>query len=528
LAYEAVVHKKLYRVVKGKNLENGSYKNAAMSEAPMSLYSEKHKSLHIKVTICLAMFLIPLTITGTGVIITPVSNEFLSTYNDTQWLINSFMVSYAAFMAITGAIADSVGRQRTFMVGLAAFMLGSVSASLAPNLYTLIGFRVLTGIGAAAVTTSGTALMAHHFKGRDREQAFAVFGTSLGIGLAIGPFVAGALVEFTDSWRFFFLSIGIALSLAFAMSFKLDKDKNNTFQRVDWVGGTLFTLALVLTVSAISFAPTVGWFENRVFMSLISGLLCLILFVFQQSRSANPLVDVALFGHARFMAVCTAPVFLGLGYISLLFYLPQFLSVTASMSAFDIGITMAYATVPSLIWPPIVSFIRKEGDLKRLLLITYGFLIIGALLLAYVVIFPSKLSMFLPLFISGSSFGLSLAYLDGAAVSVVDSHSSGRAAGVFNTFRLGSEAITIPAVGALVSFFISQYLHNDTDTLAFLTQGDLQRALMSSSETADHLKDIYQRSMQYALLIIAAISMTGLIITIKLTSTGLKKEEAYA
>ncbi|QLL12288.1 MFS transporter [Pseudomonas chlororaphis] len=480
------------------------------------------------VVVCIALFVIPLTITGSGVLVLPIAQGFASSYLQTQWVICSFMVSYAAFMAMTGVMADALGRKLSFIAGLALFAIASAAAAGAGSLTQLIAARALTGVGAAAVTTAGTAILALAYTGPARVRAFTVFGTALGLGLAVGPLVAGSLVSLLYSWRPFFAVIAAVLGMVALLGLGLPESRSLERQAVDWSGGVLFTSCLILLVSAFSMVPGAGWSDPTVLCLFIGAALLVPVFVKVESRAAHPIVNLQLLRNRQFLAVCVTPVFLGFGYISLLFYLPQYLTVVAGMSAMEIGIALMCSTLPSLLLPLFSSLMRQQLPLRTLMVVTFAFMVLGPLSLAWVIASPTLLNLAVPLFITGASFGVSLSYLDGAAVSVVPPQRSGMAAGMFNTFRLGGEALTIPLLGMVIMALLGRQADDRDAGLSVLVQGDLERAARLLSLPREVLIEHLAVAMQEALIVISAVSLVGLMIILKLSNQTLTKGVEYA
>lgn len=480
------------------------------------------------VVVCIALFVIPLTITGSGVLLLPITQEYSASYMQAQWVICSFMVSYAAFMAMTGVIADAVGRKLSFVAGLVCFAVATAVAASATSLTTLIVARAVTGLGAAAVTTAGTAILASVYSGPARLKAFTVFGTALGLGLAVGPLVAGGTVTFLGSWRPFFAIIAVILGAVSLLGFRLPESRSRERHAVDWAGGVLFTSGLIVFVSAFSMAPTAGWSNPQVLCLLLAGLLLIPVLIKVETRASHPILNLQLFSNRQFLSVCITPVFLGFGYISLLFYLPQYLAVVAHMSAFEVGVALMFSTLPSLLFPLFFSVTRRQLSLKTLMVLTYAFMVFGPLSLALVIASPTLLTLAIPLFLTGGSFGISLAYLDGAAVSVVSANRSGMAAGMFNTFRLGGEALAIPALGMVVIALLGLQAVDRQRGLSVLMQGDLERAAKLLSLPEASLSSYLGVAMQGTLIVVSIVSFAGLLIILKLSAQRISEGGEYA
>lgn len=484
--------------------------------------SDRRGALSLTV-VSLTLFVIPLTITGSGVLNSQLASEFHTNYSASQWIINAFMVSYSACMALSGAIADGLGRKTTFVAGIVIFTIFSALAAMSPSVLILCMARAGTGIGAAAVTTASTAIIAAEYAGPARARAFTIFGTALGLGLAFGPLIAGLAIDVAGTWRFFYASTAVLLAILSATAFFLPRTDHHQRRSVDWIGSLLFTLALTCIVSALSIAPVTGLWNHFAGMLLLTGLVLALVFVGFETWKSDPVIDTSLFRNREFMALCATAVFLGFGYISLLFYLPQFLLIGGGMSPTEVGKTLVFATVPCLLLPPMVASVRDRLTVRTLVIATFAFLILGSLALLVVIKHPSMTTLALPLLIAGASFGTSLSYIDGAAVSVVDLRRSGAAAGMFNTFRLGGEAVMIPTMGALIASAFPSIDGGRPSAISDLIQGDMTRAIANLDVPREVLAQDFAMALHLTLWVTAGVSALGLLLITRLVRSGEKK-----
>lgn len=226
--------------------------------------------------VCAAIVLVPIVATGASVALPGISSDLDAGLSSTQWVVNAFFLTFASFMALTGSLADMIGRRTMFTVGLATFCASMIVAAAAPNITVLIVARVIAGIGAAAVTTGGSAVLAHTFTGAARARAFAAFGTAIGLGLAFGPLIAGALVTSLGGWRVFFLSAALVLLPVLAISFLLVNSRDPHPAGIDWYGAGTFTASLSLFVFAVVEGPSLGWYHPIVIGAFLAAVILLL------------------------------------------------------------------------------------------------------------------------------------------------------------------------------------------------------------------------------------------------------------
>ncbi|MGC2343532.1 MAG: MFS transporter, partial [Mycobacterium sp.] len=142
-----------------------------------------------------------------------IQNDLGLTDAGRSWVITAYVLTFGGLMLLGGRLGDTIGRKRTFTVGVALFTIASALCGIAWDDPTLVTARLLQGVGAAIATPTGLALIATTFaKGPARNAATAVFGAMAGVGSVMGLVVGGALTEL--SWRLAFLvnvPIGIVM-----------------------------------------------------------------------------------------------------------------------------------------------------------------------------------------------------------------------------------------------------------------------------------------------------------------------------
>lgn len=471
--------------------------------------------------VCAAIVLVPVTATGASVALPSVSDSLHTSLSAAQWVVNAFFLTFASFMAITGSLADLTGRRRMFAGGVGLFCAAMLVATFAPNIDVLVTARVIAGMGAAAATTGGSAMLAHAFTGEARTKAFGAFGTAIGLGLAFGPLVAGALTAL-GGWRLFFLVAALVLLPVLALTPLLTESKDAHPAGPDWPGAITFTVGLSLFVLALVEAPTVGWTSPLVLAAFVAFVVLLGVFIAVERRSGHPLIDVTLFTEPRFVAICAMPVLLAFGFVALLIELPPYFIAVDGLSTTAAGLLLVLLTGPTLVVPVLVSQIAHRVSRRLLLVLTMAFVAAGAAWLTVIHPHASVGVLAGPLLALGIGFGISLAILDGAAVSSVEPARAGMAAGVFNTMRLTGESVSIAVLGALLTAVTQADLAGTFGTTtagnvaAQALQGNMNGAITAATTDPARVAavrtataDAYTNAMHVGLWAIAALSVVG-------------------
>ncbi|WP_353940241.1 MFS transporter [Streptomyces sp. HUAS MG91] len=262
-----------------------------------------------------------------------------------QWVIGGYALTLGAGLVLGGRLGDRYGRRRMFLTGLAAFTLSSLLCALAPDIESLIVFRLLQGAAGAMLLPQGLGLLRENFSGPELTKVFAVFGPVLGLGGIVGPVLGGFLIEgdiLGLGWRSVFLvnlPIGLA-ALAVAAKFVPKKPGDRTV-RVDVVGAALVVASCALLVLPLNQGQEDGW-PLWTWLCFAASIIGFGLFAWQQRRAAvagrDPLVTPGLLRKPAFTV--------GLGGIALFFgglvgtqlVLTLFLQIGQHFSAGDAGL----------------------------------------------------------------------------------------------------------------------------------------------------------------------------------------------
>src|ERR1700758_3848864 len=170
-----------------------------------------------------------------------IQNELNLSDAGRSWVITAYVLTFGGLMLLGGRLGDTIGRKRTFIVGVALFTIASALCGIAWDDFTLVTARLLQGIGAAIASPTGLALVATTFpKGPSRNAAMAVFGAMTGIGSVMGLVVGGALTEV--SWRLAFLvNVPIGLVMIYPARTTL-RETHRERMKLDATGSMLATL----------------------------------------------------------------------------------------------------------------------------------------------------------------------------------------------------------------------------------------------------------------------------------------------
>jgi hypothetical protein len=298
----------------------------------------------------------------------------------------------------------------------------------------LIAVRAIVRVGAACVTTGGSALRAHTFDGNVCTETSGVFGTA--IGLSFGPLVARVPVTSLGGWHVFIRSHDGGPAAAASARPDIAQVQGRAPRGPGCPGAVTFVLGLALFVLGLAEAPSLGRGSPMVVGALITFALLAVFLVIER-RKSHPIIDVSLFAEPRFLAICAMPILLAFCFVSLLISLPTYFMAVDGMSAWVRRALLVLLTELPLVMPVLISSIADRVEQRLLLVVAMVLLTADAAWLT--VIHPGVSGgMDGPLLCVGAGFGVSLAILDGTAVSSASWQC--RVALADGAFRVGEDA----------------------------------------------------------------------------------------
>ncbi|MDQ8045138.1 MAG: MFS transporter [Patulibacter sp.] len=415
------------------------------------------------IAVLLACVTVPTAVSGSGVALPAIAADTHAGVTSLQWVVNAFNLAFAASTLLAGSLADLFGRQRGFAVGVGLFLAASVLSAVAGDILVLDVARALAGVGAAAIFACGSALLSVRFTGAAQGRAFALLGTAAGIGLGIGPTIAGVLVD-AFGWQAFFAVGAITGTIVLALAWWSAGDEPHlrTDATIDRPGSLSFVLGLLLLIVAIVQASQWGWGSPQTLLVAAAAVALLATFARVERRAAHPLLDLALLRDRQLVGLILVPVVAAIGFVTLLTYLPTYMSVVWRDSTATAGVQMLLMTVPVFLAPVAAGAAVARGATPRqVIVVSLVLLVAGPALLLLLgpgasvwVAAPGMVSI-------GAGFGLGVGLVDGQAIGRVHASRSGMAAGLVNTSRLGSEAIAVAAYGSLLASLIASRITAD-------------------------------------------------------------------
>jgi EmrB/QacA subfamily drug resistance transporter len=424
-------------------------------------------------------FMLLLDITVVNTALPSIEKDLSASFTDVQWVIDAYTLSLAAIVLTAGSLADRLGRRAVFAIGLGIFSAASLAAGLAPDATFLNISRAIQGIGGAAMFAVSLALVAQEFAaGRERAMAMGVYGATIGVAVAVGPLVGGAITSGLG-WRWvFFLNVPIGIAAVAVTFLRIRESRDPNATRIDWLGLVTFSSALVMFVLALLRGNDEGWGSPLIIGLFAGAAVMLSAFIVIEQRVREPMLPLELFRRRAFTGVQLAAAAVSASLFALFLYLTLYLQNYLGYSPLQAGLRYLPITlVPFLVAPLAVSLM---GRVQARVLMAGSLAAIGGGLLLMSGLTPSDgWTALLPGFIvAGIGVGLLNPVIADVAVSVVAKERSGMAAGINDTFRQVSIAVGVAAWGAI-------FLAQGADKISTVAAG-------TPAATGDHPRQLIE------------------------------------
>jgi EmrB/QacA subfamily drug resistance transporter len=291
------------------------------------------------VAIIIGTFMVILDTTVVNVALPTLGRVFATDLSVLQWVIGAYLLAQAAVIPLSGWLSDRFGAKRVYLTSLVLFTFGSALCGFAQSGEMLIGTRVLQGLGGGMLMPIGMAVLYRLTPPDRRGAVFGLFGLPVMVAPALGPLLSGYLLEFAD-WRLIFLinvPIG-ALALLFGVRALPSIAAGRAAGALDTLGIILGPLAFVSLSFGISQSTQVGWTAAPTLAGIGVGLLALLLFVWRELVTTDPVLELRVFASRDFtLAILTQ--WAGFGAMFGTFFLvPLFLQQVRGYGSFETGL----------------------------------------------------------------------------------------------------------------------------------------------------------------------------------------------
>ncbi|MFE5482799.1 MFS transporter [Streptomyces sp. NPDC056527] len=291
------------------------------------------------IVLCLSLLIVVMANTSLIVAAPDMTEDLGLSGSDLQWVIDGYTVPYAALMLVLGSIGDKYSRRGALVTGLVIFAGGSVMGSLVDETALVVLARAIMGVGAAVVMPATLSLLVAIFPKRERARAITAWTATSGLAIAVGPLVAGWLLEDHAWGSTFLINVPVAVLAVTGALVLVPPSKARGMGRIDYVGGLLSIVSVGALVYATIEGPHFGWGAGPVIAAVVAGV-GLSAFVWWELRHPHPMLDVRKFALRPFSGSMLAVLFFFFGTFGAIYYSTQFLQFVLGYGALETGVRL--------------------------------------------------------------------------------------------------------------------------------------------------------------------------------------------
>jgi len=422
-----------------------------------------------------AQFMVVLDATVVNVALPTIQRSVGFSEQSLSWVLNAYTLMFGGFLLLGGRLADTLGRRRLFMIGIAGFAAASLLCGISESEGMLLVARGLQGLGGAMVSPAALSLILTTFaEGPERNRALSVWGAIAGAGGAVGLLLGGVIVQVL-SWRWvFFINVPIAATVLVLAPRIVPESRSQPAARgaYDAEGAVAITLGTMALVFTLIKASSWGWTSGRTLAGFAVAILLIAAFVVIERRHENPLVPLRIFSNRSLAASDATMLVVAAALFGVFFFCTLYFQQVLGYNALKTGIaylpwTLTTITASTLASRVVDRFTPKPVLVGGLLLATAGFL-----LLTRISGSADYATHVLPaMIILGAGLGMSFVPITISATNGVAPADSGLASGLLNTTQQVGGSLGLAILSTVSATRVTNALDAGSPLPVALTHG---------------------------------------------------------
>ena len=370
-----------------------------------------------------------------------------------SWVSTGYLLASTAMVPVYGKLSDLYGRKVILLWGIVVFLLGSALCGIAMSMLQLIAFRVVQGIGAAALTSTAFAIPADLFGPAERPRYMGIFGSVFGLASVIGPFVGGFLTD-TLSWHWVFyvnLPLGI-IALTF-VALKMPRLASGVRGKIDWLGTVLLIVAVVPFMLGLTLDKRIHPWTSPLILALLgTAAVATTLFLVVETRVASPIISLRLFRNRTYAVGIAASVLNGAAFFGAILFLSLFMVNVLGLSATEAGTAQIPLMIAFVVSSNVFSqVVQRVGRYKSYILVGFLMMMLGFALLTQIGVHTTMWGVTWRMFIIGLGMGPALPLLNLAMQNAVSFREIGTATASRQFFQQLGQAIGAALFGVVLA-----------------------------------------------------------------------------
>jgi len=434
--------------------------NDEMNAEPQSfLITDAKKQLLVVCTASLAGFMAVLNSSIVNISLPTIAHDLNVAVNIVSRVVIVYYLMLTSTLLLFGKLEDLVGVKKVFLAGYLVFTLGSLLCGLSGNLFMLVISRCVQGLGGAILGATMVGVISRYLPTSRKGWGFGLVTTASALGITLGAPLGGFITAYAD-WHWIFLinlPFGAIAMLLVHFSFPEDTvriERGSILRKLDVPGIMLSFISLSTLLSALNLGKDCGWASPLIVGLFITFVISLIIFVFRERATSDPLLDPAIFRNRDFVLVNLSSLFAYMFLSGTNFLMPFFLSAVKGMRVDAIGLMLLFVSISMSIMSPIAG--KMSDRIHSRILTSSGMvLLFGSGLIFLLSIKGSGyLAVVLYLIFQGISYGLFLSPNNSQATKLAPSGKEGIVSGVIRLNCNLGQSLGVTVMGTVFSLSI--------------------------------------------------------------------------
>ncbi|MBM7086161.1 MFS transporter [Micromonospora sp. WMMD734] len=443
-----------------------------------------------------------------------------------EWAINSYTLVFAGLLFTFGVLGDRAGRRRFLLIGLVLFGLSSLLSAYAQSPGQLVAARAVMGIGGAAIMPVTLSIISNVFDPRERGRAIGVWAGAVGLAVAIGPILGGALLEHFWWGSVFLINVPVVVVGVLLVALLVPESRDPRPGRVDILGVLLSVVGLVALTYGIIDGGEHGFGRPTVWAAILGGVAVLAWFVAHERRSDHPSLDVRLFRVPRFAAPVAIVGLVFFAAMGVMFFSSFYMQLVRGYSPLETGLLfLPFAGAQLVFAPRSAAMVRRYGGRA---VATVGLVLTAVALAAFAFIDASTpiWVVLVAFFLQGVGMANIMPPATESIMSALPREKAGVGSAVSNTVRQVAGALGVAVLGSVLSAVYRQDIATATDALPAPAREAATESVSGAYAAAAQLgpaapkliaaaNDAFVSAMHWAAAISAVVAALGIIIVLR-------------
>ncbi len=422
-----------------------------------------------------------------------ISGSIGATTTEVAWVITAYAVSNVIIIPLTSMLSDLFGRKTYFTGSVILFTFSSLMCGLSTNLWMLVFWRFVQGIGGGGLLSTAQSIIVGAFPPEKITTANAIFGMGIIMGPTFGPTMGGYITDHLSWHWIFFVNIPIGITATvLAWTYVTDREGAQKPKKIDWWG----ILFLIVSVGSIQYVLEEGtskdWFQSSEITTLtIFAVVGLIAFIYRELNIDYPAVNIKLYKNYNLAMGSIMNFMLGFLLFGTVFIFPLFVQISLGWTATQTGVFMIPSALCSAIGMPVVGKLLASGKNPKSIIIigilmTFAFL----MMLSFASPDSSQNNFYFPFVLRGVGMAFMMSPILSLAVQGLRGKDMAQAIGLANMIRQLGGAVGIALINVFLTHknaevrgsmlgYITDYTNASSERISLLTQNFISKGYSS-------------------------------------------------